>query len=182
MATKKTRARVHEAVLTLASAEGFAKLTMEGVALRAGVGKQTLYRSWPSTGAILFDALLTRSQGPDGVVTLTDTGDLRDDLICLVQETIAELFDPVTEQLLRSVTAAIQTDLVLASQYRELLLKPQMQAIGERLRRGGVEEPEEIAGLLLGPLLHRWLLRSGTIDNSWAQAHVERVLRAVHSS
>lgn len=182
MASKKTRARVHQAVLSLASAEGFAKLTMEGVASRAGVGKQTLYRTWPSIGAILFDALLARSQNPDGAVTLPDSGNLRADLIQIVQETIAELSDPVTEPLLRSVTAAIQTDLVLAGQYRELLLEPQMRAISERLRRGGVGRSEVVAELLLGPLLHRWLLRNGTFDNSWAQAHVERTLRASHSS
>lgn len=182
MASKKTRARVHEAVLSLASGEGFARLTMEGVASRAGVGKQTLYRSWPSTGTILFDALLARSQDPDGVITLPDSGDLRADLIQLIQETIAELTDPVSEPLLRSVTAAIQTDLHLATQYRELLLEPQMNAVAERLRAGEVDEPEEAAELLLGPVLHRWLLRSSTFDDSWAEAHIERVLRACSRS
>lgn len=178
MASKKTRARVHEAVLTLVSVEGFARLTMEGVASRAGVGKQTLYRSWPSTGAILFDALLAQSQSPDGRVLVPDSGDLRVDLIQLVRETIVELCDPTSEPLLRSVTAAIQTDLTLATQYRELLLEPQMQAVAGRLQRGGVERSEETAELLLGPLLHRWLLRNGALDDLWTVAHVERVLSA----
>lgn len=178
MASRRTRARVHEAVLSLVSLEGFAKITMEGVASRAGVGKQTLYRSWPSTGAVLFDALLAQSQSPDGSVVVPDSGDLRTDLIRLVQETIAELCHPTMEPLLRSVTAAIQTDVILATQYRELLLEPQMQAVAGRLQRGGVERPEEVAELLLGPLLHRWLLRHGALDDSWAEAHVERVLRA----
>ncbi|WP_159803524.1 TetR/AcrR family transcriptional regulator [Arthrobacter zhaoguopingii] len=182
MASRRTRARVHEAVLSLASLEGFTKLTMEGVASRAGVGKQTLYRSWTSTGAILFDALLARSQSPDGIVVVPDSGNLRADLIELVQETIAELCHPTTEPLLRSVTAAIQTDLILATQYRKLLLEPQMQAVAGRLHRGGVERAEELAEILVGPLLHRWLLRSGTLDNSWAEAHVERVLRASGTS
>ncbi|MGJ9425889.1 TetR/AcrR family transcriptional regulator [Nesterenkonia halotolerans] len=178
MASKRTRARVHEAVLSLVSIEGFAKLTMEGVASRAGVGKQTLYRSWPSTGAILFDALLAQNQSPDGDVLVPDSGDVRRDLIQLVQETIVELCDPTAEPLLRSVTAAIQTDEALAAQYRELLLEPQMQAVAQRLQRSGVERPDEVAELLLGPLLHRWLLRNGALDDSWAVAHVERVLRA----
>ncbi len=182
MATRKTRARVHEAVLSFASLEGLAKLTMEGIASRAGVGKQTLYRSWTSTGEILFDALLAQSQTPDGIVVVPDSGDLRTDLIRLVRETIAELSDPAAEPLLRSVTAAIQTDMALATQYRELLLIPQMQAVADRLRRGGVKEPDELAELLLAPLLHRWLLRSGPLDDSWVKAHVHRVLRVSGTS
>ncbi len=155
---------------------------MEGVASRAGVGKQTLYRSWPSTGAILFDALLARSQSPDGILVVPDSGDLENDLIRLVQETIAELSDPVAEPLLRAVTAAIQTDMTLATQYREILLEPQMQAVAERLRHSGVKRADESAELLLGPLLHRWLLRSGALDHSWAEDHVDRVLRAFSTS
>lgn len=182
MASRRTRVRVHEAVLALVAVDGFAKLTMEGVASRAGVGKQTLYRSWPSVGAILFDALLVRSQTPDGVVVVPDSGDLKNDLVVLVRETIRELTDPVTEPLLRAVTAAIQTDTALADQYRQLLLEPQMDAVARRLRQGGVTDADAIAELLFGPIFHRWLLRSGAFEDARAERHVVRVVRAAMAS
>lgn len=152
---------------------------MEGIAARAGVGKQTLYRTWPSTSTILFDALLARSETSEGVVAVPDSGDLRSDLLLLVQQTIHELTSPATEPLLRTVTAAIQTDSDLARQYRDLLLEPQMSAVAQRLERGGVTEPDAAAELLLGPVLHRWLLRRGTFDHDWMEDHVDRTLRGV---
>ena len=37
---------------------GYAQLTIEGIAAKAGVGKQTIYRWWPSKGAVVFEAVL----------------------------------------------------------------------------------------------------------------------------
>lgn len=176
MATQRTRARVYEAVLDLLSEVGVAKLTMEGIAGRAGVGKQTLYRTWPSSAAILFDALLARSETPSGVVAVPDSGDLRSDLLLLVEQTIRELTSPTLEPLLRAVTAAIQSDDVLARHYRERLLEPQMSAVALRLERGGCAQPDAAAELLLGAILHRWLLRSGTFDRVWTERHVDHTL------
>lgn len=151
---------------------------MEGVAARAGVSKQTLYRTWPSTGAILFDALLARSLSEDGVVVVPNSGDLVADLESLVAATIVELTDPTQEPLLRAVTADIQTDGVLAAQYRDRLLTPQLKAISDRLREGSIDDPDAAAELLLGPIFHRWLLRTRVFEPGWASAHVQRVLRA----
>ncbi|MWV60668.1 TetR/AcrR family transcriptional regulator [Rathayibacter sp. VKM Ac-2754] len=176
MARLRTQTLVHTAALALAET---GPLTMEGIAARAGVSKQTLYRTWPSTGAILFDALLAESLGADGRVAVPDTGDLAADLELLVTGTIAELTAPPREALLRTLTAAIQTDAALAEQYRERLLAPQLAAVADRLRRGGVPDAEEAAELLLGPVLHRWLLRSRPFEPGWPAAHVERVLRAL---
>jgi len=105
-----------------------------------------------------------------------DTGDLRADLLLLIEETVQELTSPATEPLLRAVTAAIQTDLELARQYRERLLEPQMAAVAGRFGQAGAADPAAAAELLLGPVLHRWLLRSGDFDREWVQRHIDRVL------
>lgn len=104
-----------------------------------------LYRSWPSTGAILFDALLVRSVTEDGVVVVPNSGDLAADLESLVTATIAELTDPTQERLLRAVTADLQTDEVLAAQFHNLLLTPQLRGIAERLRQGSIADPDAAA-------------------------------------
>ena len=181
MARDSTRQRVHDAVLELAAELSFHEITMEGIAARAGVGKQTLYRSWRSTGAILFDAMLARSTDETGAVAIPDTGDLRADLTGFVAGTIAELTTPSQDRLLRSLTAVIQTDDRLADDYRDHLLRPQLDAVIARLRSGGVasQDADAAAELLLGPILHRWLLRTGPFAPDWAEEHVDRMLRAV---
>jgi AcrR family transcriptional regulator len=54
-----------------------APITVGAIAERAGVGKQTIYRWWPSKSAVLLDAMIRRAEevAPD-----PDTGDLRADL------------------------------------------------------------------------------------------------------
>lgn len=182
MARPRTRSRVHEAVLALARDTPIGSMSMEGIAARAGVSKQTLYRTWPSVGAILFDALLARSVDEHGAVTVPDTGDLAGDLAALAEATIAELTDPLQEPLLRGVTAALQADRALAAQYRDLLLRPQLAGIADRLRRGGVDDPDDVAELFVGAILHRWLLRNGTFDRGWVRRHVARTLRGAGDS
>jgi AcrR family transcriptional regulator len=166
-------------VLSLARERRVGTITMEGIAARAAVSKQTLYRSWPSTGSILFDALLARSVDASGTVVVPDSGDLTRDLEALATGTIEELTGPTQDPLLRAVTAEIQSDVHLAAQYRDRLLAPQLAAVADRFRKSGAPDPDGAAELFVGPILHRWLLRTGPFDGDWVTTHVGRVTRAV---
>ncbi|QGK68829.1 TetR family transcriptional regulator [Allosaccharopolyspora coralli] len=179
MARPRTVTRVHQAVLAMVGEIGFARLTMEGIATRAQVSKQTLYRSWPSPAAILFDALLASSSAPNGEIQVPDTGQLANDLEALLLATVAEMNDAAHDTMLRAVTAEIQTDPALATDLRTRLLDPQLRAVAARLAEAGVQDPAAITELLYGPMFHRWLLRTGPLDTDWAQAHLQRVLKAI---
>jgi AcrR family transcriptional regulator len=73
--------RSHKAILSAAldllHEGGYRSVTIEGIAARAGVGKQTIYRWWPSKAAVVLEALLE-----DSSVSITEpnTGSLRADL------------------------------------------------------------------------------------------------------
>lgn len=177
-----TRVRVHAAVLALAADAGLAGLTMEGIAARAGAGKQTLYRTWPTPAAILFDALLARSTDAHGQVVVPDTGRPAQDLVVLMTQTVAELQDPANERLLRAVIAELQSDPDLGAQVLDHLLGPQLMAVADRLRAAGLSDAVDGAELLLGPVLHRWLLRTRPFTADWLTAHVGRVLRALETT
>ena len=178
MARASTVARVHRAVLELAPEVGVAGLTMEGVAARAGTGKQTLYRSWSSPLHILFDAMLAQSRADDGRVEVPDSGDLEADLRELVAAIVAELTDASTEGVLRDVLTRMQAHPELAVELHERLLGPQMAAIADRLGRAGLAGADQVTELLLGPVFHRWLLRTGPFTEAWVRSHVGLVVRA----
>ena len=75
--SQRARRAILAAALDLVEEAGYAKLSIEGIAARAGVGKQTIYRWWGSKGSVLLDALLALSEDEDGeVMGLPDTGDL----------------------------------------------------------------------------------------------------------
>lgn len=156
---------------------------LEGIAARAGVGKQTIYRWWPSKAAVLFDAFLQLSEGPDGLPVLPDTGDLRADLTLVLSETVAELNDPRLSEPMRALATEISHDAALAAAYHERLDAPLREAKRRRLR--SAVEAGELAGdvdlelavdLIWGPVLNRWLLRSGPLDDAYVERLVATVL------
>lgn len=179
MARRTTVVKVHEAIAFLAREQPVAAITMEGIAERAGVSKQTLYRTWPSTGAILCDALLARSLDASGAVGVPDSGDLWEDLRSLGAAMVDELLDPDQGCLLRAVTAEMLSDARLADHVRDGLLLPQLRAIAQRFRAAGVPGPEDAAELFVGPIFHRWLLGTRLFEDRWMEEHASRVVRAV---
>jgi AcrR family transcriptional regulator len=70
-------ARVRAAAVDLLGEAGFARLTMDHVAARAGVSKSSVYLRWPSKVALVTDALQHRARA---VPEIPDTGSLPGDM------------------------------------------------------------------------------------------------------
>lgn len=109
-------ARVREAILAAAFSElidnGYAALSVEAVASRAGVNKTTIYRRWPTLDDLLVDALTTWTHD---VIPLPDTGSVETDLIALGRELADQLNDGVGRQ----VAAVVLTAGLRSPQLRE---------------------------------------------------------------
>ncbi|MEO6090452.1 MAG: TetR/AcrR family transcriptional regulator [Umezawaea sp.] len=186
----RSRTAILTATRELISDVGYAKLTIEAIAARAGVGKQTIYRWWPSKGAVVFDSLLALSEGADGAgIALPDTGDIEADLKAVMRATAAEFSDPEFEAPIRALNTEIINDPDLAVLYREKMEQPMRAAKETRLRsaqRAGQIAADADLGLFLdmlyAPLTQRWLLRSGPLDVDFADALVHAVLRAFRPS
>lgn len=177
--SEKSRRAVLDATFELLQEMPYQRLSIEGIAARAGVGKQTIYRWWPSKAAVLFDAFLRLSEGADGLPALPDTGDLRADLVLVLRATVAELNDPRLSEPMRALATEIAHDAELAEAYHQRLDRPLREAKKRRLR--SAQEAGEIAGeldleiavdLIWGPVLNRWLLRGGPLDD----AYVDRLV------
>ncbi len=183
---EQSRRAILAAALDLLADTGYAKLTIEAIAARAGVGKQTIYRWWRGKGAVVLDALVENATAA-GAIVLPDSGDLGADLRDMMRATVAEFADPRVSGTTRGLTVEMLTDDVLAEQVRDRLLRPQLSAVRDRLEaaRGagqvrGDADLDQVVELLFGPIFHRWLLRTGPLTEEYADgltAHVLVVLR-----
>ncbi|WP_327092162.1 TetR/AcrR family transcriptional regulator [Nonomuraea sp. NBC_01738] len=185
--SERSRQAILEATRALISEVGYGKVSIEAIAARAGVGKQTIYRWWPSKGAVIFDSFLALSQGADGdnMAALPDTGDLEADLKLVMRATAAEFADPAFERPIRALNIEIINDPDLAALYHEKLAQPVDAAKKARLRSGqqaGQLDPDADLDLVLetlyAPLFQRWLMRSGPLTAEYADALVDLTLRA----
>jgi AcrR family transcriptional regulator len=84
---RRRGAELEHALLTAAWEElaevGFAKLTMESVADRAQTGVAVLYRRWPNKNDLVLAAI--RHYGDTHPIVIPDTGNLRDDMLALLE-------------------------------------------------------------------------------------------------
>ena len=65
-AAKRPGVAILDATARLFAERGYDHLTIEGIAAEADVGKQTIYRWWPSKGALVADCLLEGMLLPSG--------------------------------------------------------------------------------------------------------------------
>ncbi|WP_169952003.1 TetR/AcrR family transcriptional regulator [Microbispora sp. H11081] len=184
--SESSRRAILTAAFELVGEVGYAKLSIEGIAARAGVGKQTIYRWWPSKGAVLFDAFLMLSEGEDDSPALPDTGDLEADLKTVLRATVAELNDPRYDEPMRALNTEILHDPALAAAYAERLDRPMKELKKERLR--SAQRAGQLSGdldldvaieMLWGPLLNRWLQRGGPLTPEYADTVVETALHGL---
>jgi len=83
--------KVFDVALELYGREGWNGFTFEVIAREAGVGKNALYRRWPTKGALLRELLQEHGFAVDQI----DTGLLRDDLLALCRMLFTHLSGPL---------------------------------------------------------------------------------------
>jgi AcrR family transcriptional regulator len=90
------RRAVLDAALAALAECGYADLSADDIARRAGVHRSTVHRRWPTVGALVLDALLDRSAQ---TVPVADSGSVRDDLRRFVQGVADSLTSPLGRAL-----------------------------------------------------------------------------------
>lgn len=79
-------ATILDAALAELAESGFAGMTTDAVAARAGVGKAAMYRRWPSKAELALDALARLDGATIDPEALPDTGSLRGDLRAILTQ------------------------------------------------------------------------------------------------
>src|SRR5690606_9126745 len=103
--SQAARAAILAATSSLIERLGYDRVTIEGIASAAGVGKQTIYRWWPSKSAVVAECLLEGALLPETYAP-PDTGDIGADLTEWLQRVFDFIAAPGHEAMLRSLIAA----------------------------------------------------------------------------
>jgi AcrR family transcriptional regulator len=180
--------RSHQAIITatqeLLVERGYRELTIEGVAARAGVGKQTIYRWWPSRAALVLEAYLVAS---DRVRLPTpDLGSTREDVRALLTWLAEVLAEPTGGRVVAGLVGDMQHDSDLAEGFRRDVVPARRHAMLAALERGrerGEIRADADLGLavdtLHGAVFYRLLLSGEPLDAAFAERLADQVLEGL---
>ena len=145
-------------------------VTVDEIAAAAGVGKQTIYRWWPSKSSVIMDALIE--------LTDPEPAHLPDstyEAVRLQMRRVARMFASRNGELIREVIADSQGDPALAKDFRDRFFAHRRARGAATLERGiatGELRPDldvdDALDVLYGPLWLRLLVGHRPLSQSAA--------------
>jgi AcrR family transcriptional regulator len=164
------RKAVLQAALDELAEGGYASLSIEAIARRAGVNKTTLYRRWGDRENLLLDAMLERGGER---VPIPDTGSLRDDLAEYAREIVASLGSSEVQALARAVTSVGDPGAPLAEASRRFWsarLDLAGQMVERAVARGEIPpqpDPRTVIESVVAPIHFRLLMSGEPLDDAF---------------
>ncbi|MEV6332554.1 TetR/AcrR family transcriptional regulator [Streptomyces sp. NPDC051909] len=153
--TEAIRAAVFEEL----AAVGFARMSIEGIARRAGVGKTAVYRRWKSKLSLVLD--LVGAVAVQGMPAPA-TGSLHGDVRALLELAAHALRHPVASQVIPDLLVEAARHPEIADSLKAALLDPQQGVVAQVVRaaveRGELPadaDPDRALDLVMGPLYWR---------------------------
>lgn len=176
----RVRAAVLEAALQEVAAVGYAGMTMEGIARRAGVNKTTLYRRWGNREALLGEAFLEHGQER---VPIPDTGSLRKDLLVIARAVVANSDTPEVQAVIRAVASQASDSTLLDASRRFWAERFALdgQVVERAIERGEASpdvDPKTTIETILGPIYFRLLMTGEPPDDAFLVRIVDLASRA----
>ena len=173
------RRRVLQAALHVLDERGLAGFTMEAVARRAGASKATLYRHWPTSSALLVDAMdATFLPFP-----IPDTGLVETDIAELLTNFVALLEHTSFPRLLAAFIDAAERDPALGALHAELTRRrrePLLVALTRAQDRGQLPASVDLdltIDLLTAPFFYRRFVAHRPIPPNLITDVIAQVLR-----
>ncbi len=170
-----------EATVDALIRDGYDRLSVEGVATAAGVGKATVYRRWANKAELVIDAMTTLKQALGPIDTGTFDGD--------IELMISASCSPTSQRLLQvmvSICSALPREPDLLEAFKTRFTEPRIAVITEMLlrARGRGELGPEVdvamaASLVPSLMLQRALMTGQPAGRAYAEQVVGSVLLPV---
>ena len=158
-------------------------MSIEEIAARAGVGKATIYRRWPSKGLLALDAFVASfaAQQP-----LPDTGTLRGDLVAALRAWVRAVTVTPMGSVLAGLIGEAQNDPSLRAAWRDRVLEPLRRRhrimLDRAVARGEIPSSvnqDVVLDLFFGSAQHRLLLGHLPLTEDFIYEVVDVILRGI---
>lgn len=158
---------------------GYASFSIEAVAARAGVGRPTVYRRWPSKLELVVEAV-SRMAPP---LKVTDSGDPLADLRSLVTALVADMTGSATGQAIMALASDPEAHAELTPRLSERLIQPRRAVTASLLQRaasnGQIDpgiDPGMLIDLMVGAATYRWMITGRPVSRQAAGQIIDTVL------
>jgi AcrR family transcriptional regulator len=170
------------ATLRLLKTKPLREITIEEIAQKAGVGKATIYKWWPSKAYVALDAFLRKMFK---TVPIPDTGSAQKDFTLQLHAVMAFYTSP-TGRIFSQFLAEGQSDPEFAALFRERFLQPRREAVGvildRAVKRGQLNrklDREIVLDLIYGATIFRLMAGHGPLNASEAAAMISALFRGI---
>lgn len=173
--SEAAREAVLKAVDDLLVDVGYAEMTMKGIAARAGVGRQTVYRWWSTKAEILLEACVE-----DAAEELTTSArtEAPADLFGYLSAVSTFLVDSPAGLAYRALLGEAQADRAVANLLAKAdPLGTSTQAVLDRLEAPGMPAAPLARAQLIGPVILQVLTTGKPLTAAALRTHVRTLLR-----
>jgi AcrR family transcriptional regulator len=170
--------KVHDAILdaaaTLLEEKGYAGVTIDAIASRAGAGRQTIYRWWSSKAEIFMEIYERAAKETLGEVGEIDTGSLEGDVRELIVGLRSIFSQTIAGKAMRGMVAEVQCNPSAAQPFLQFMEERFQVAytIYERALLRDEIDPEisieTFVDLMGGPIMYRLLIEHAPLDEAFA--------------
>jgi TetR/AcrR family transcriptional regulator, regulator of autoinduction and epiphytic fitness len=179
---ERSRRVILQAVLDELSEVGYGAMTIEAVAVRAGVGKSTIYRHWPGKLELVEEALRTLK----APIIVPEEGSLRDRVVSVIEQAACLVEDSTYSSCMPVLIDAAERDPKVRAFHTRFSAERRAILVG--LLRDGIEagelpastDPELLADALVGPIVLRRLMLAQRVSPALAREIVDQLLPTGH--
>lgn len=180
--SEESKEAILTATLHLLKEKPLRDITIEEIARKAGVGKATIYKWWPSKAYVALDAFLGKI---NRLVPTPDTGSAERDFKEQLHSLITFYASP-TGRIFGQFLAEGQSDKEFAALFRERFLKPRREFVGvifdRAVKRGEIDrnlDRELVLDLIYGPAIFRLMAEHAPLDREVGETMVSVLFRGL---
>ncbi|WP_234795548.1 TetR/AcrR family transcriptional regulator [Mycobacteroides saopaulense] len=177
------REEVLQAAGELLFAEGMAGFTIDKVAALSGASKMTIYKWWPSKGALALDGYFRKVEPG---LSFPDSGDIERDLRTQMRAFLGVIRDTAGGGIIGELIGQAQIDPELKAAFvqrysgpRRALAVASMRRAQERGQLRSTVDPEVVVDQLWGACYHRLLVPGQPLTEEFVDALLDNLFEGI---